>query len=173
MTQAFRTLQVIVSAVMGTVVVLGAVVYVALGSVDPWAMPPVWVLPVVVVMGVSAALITYAMNTQLPRLDPTAPRSQTNAFGPFQANTILKMATAEMVALVALVLAFLVDEGSLLTYVVGAAISLVILATLVLPTRSVIARAEQQMDSAGGRSHLLELSGLEPWSGDHSDNPNH
>ena len=71
----------------------------------------------------------------------------------------------ESVAILALVLSFVTDPPSVLTYLVGGAVTLLLFRLHVWPSAEVVARSERALDAAGGRSYLGgALAGHEPGS---------
>lgn len=67
---------------------------------------------------------------------------------------ILRFALAESVAIVSIALTFAVTLTSVLIYLLGAAISLTLMAVHVWPSDRIIERVEQNLDREGGRSLL-------------------
>ncbi len=73
---------------------------------------------------------------------------------------ILRLVLSELVALVSLALAFVLTDGQVMTYVVGGAVSLALMALFAYPSAGNIRRVEASLDSAGAQSRLAETFGV-------------
>ena len=69
---------------------------------------------------------------------------------------MLRFALSEAPALVGMALAFVVDQGGYLVFLVGAAVSLVLAVLHVWPSDAQVTRVQQRLESAGARAPLLE-----------------
>ncbi len=158
--QSFR---VTIGSVMSGLVIMAVVFTAVLGT----AVPPLWWLVVPLVLGVLAeSAITTAGYRVVPIPPGAAPEE---AAGParirFQRSAVVRMAIGESVAIVSIVLSFLSRPQSVLTYLVGTVVSLVLLGRHVWPSAGMIDRTERALDASGGRSHLADvLAGREPGS---------
>lgn len=72
---------------------------------------------------------------------------------------ILRFALSEVIAIASLVAAFVV-EGGILTYAVGAVVSLVLMAVHVWPSARPVGRVADALEAAGRRTTLREEFGV-------------
>ncbi|MGH3354049.1 MAG: hypothetical protein ACRDPS_25530 [Nocardioides sp.] len=156
-----RTAQMMALAFMTMVVGLGVVV--ALSIPDPdLQLPSAYVIGGQVAAGVIMALLCSTVGFGAAPVTPgTLPEKATNeGLQKHQTSMILRLVLSEVVALASLALAFVLTEGQLLTYVIGAVITLALMAFFAYPSARNIRRLEAQLDSAGARSGLAEAFGL-------------
>ncbi len=148
------TLRTVVSSVMGGLVIVGLALWFVL--TDHGETPDVLWLAVVLALGVGAAGLINAVGFRTPAIAPTATTEESaqQARAAFQAGTISRMAMAEMPAIAAIALAFVTDDGGYVLYLLGAVISLTLLAVYALPTDSTIARTQRSLEREGGRADL-------------------
>lgn len=162
MIHALRT---VALALMSSLVILGIALFFVLGeeSSDPFR-PEGWALAVVVGAGVVANLVILTIGYQAPAVPTGNPRG-TGYAAAYQAATYLRFALAESTAVLAVALAFVVNQGGFGTYLVGGAISLASMATHVYPWSFPIERYRARLERDGGTSYLREDLGLPPRSG--------
>ena len=110
-----------------------------------------------VVGAVSLALIT-AVGYRAPALEPgTRPEDGVRTgLGVLRTGQVLRFALSEAPALVGMALAFVVDQGGYLVFLVGAGVSLALAALHVWPRDAQVTRVQQRLESAGARAPLLE-----------------
>jgi len=120
---ADRLARVLASAVLGALVVMGVVAYVALGGGDdPLAAPPAWLVGAQVAAGVLLHLVLRRLGGR-SGADPMV---------------VVRMALAEVVAMASLAVAFVRGEGSAGDYVTGAVVSAVLVGLHVWPRERTI-----------------------------------
>ena len=148
------TLRTMVSAVMGSLVIIGVALWFVL--TDHAELPEVLWLAIVVLLGAGAAGLIQSVGFRTPAIAPgeTSEESARQARSAFQSGTISRMAMAEMPAIASIAVAFVAPEGGFVLYLLGAAISLGLLAAYVLPSDSTIARTQQSLEREGGRADL-------------------
>jgi len=167
------SLRTLVSALMGSLFFIALALYFVLapGS-DPqpgeglFDAPPAWVPVAQVAAGVVIHLLITAVGYRTPAIVPGTPpetAGRTSA-GAMSTGTILRGALSESVAIVSIALAFLVSEGSYLTYLGGALVSLVLFALHAFPSERTIARTEASLERDGGTSYLRHQLNLPPTS---------
>ncbi|MGH3997044.1 MAG: hypothetical protein ACRDTJ_06230, partial [Pseudonocardiaceae bacterium] len=159
-TPAMRTARMLTLMFMTMLVVLGVVVALSVPEID-LAMPPAYVIGGQVVAGIVIFLVCSTIGFRAAPITPgTDPEKATGeALQRQQTSMFLRLALSEVVAIVSLALAFVLTEGQLLTYVIGAVVSLALMAVLAYPSARNIRRVEAQLDSAGARSGLAEAFG--------------
>ncbi|NGN94828.1 hypothetical protein G5C66_19065 [Nocardioides sp. KC13] len=160
-TPALRSVQMLALAFMSMIVVLGLVVYLSVPDAD-LALPSTYVIGGQVVAGVVIALILSAIGFRVAPVTPgTDPeKAKGEALQKHQMSMILRLVLSEVVALVSLALAFVFTEGQVMTYVIGGAISLALMAFFAYPSAGNIRRVEASLDSAGAQSRLAEAFGV-------------
>lgn len=72
---------------------------------------------------------------------------------------MLRFALCELIAIASLVLAFAL-EGGILTYAIGAVVSLALMAVHVWPWSRPVTKVANALEAAGRTSHLREAFGL-------------
>lgn len=150
----FSTLRTMVSAVMGSVVIIGFALWFVL--TDRTQTPELLWLAVVALLGAGAAGMIRTVGFQALAVAPGATSEQAarQARSAFQTGTISRMAMAEMPAIASIAVAFVAPEGGFVLYLLGAAIALGLLATYALPSDSTIARTQESLEREGGRVDL-------------------
>ncbi|WP_134738252.1 hypothetical protein [Nocardioides sp. 503] len=120
--------------------------------------PQLWVVGALVAAGVALHLLITLVGYRTPAIAPGTPpdvAGRTSA-GALSAGTMLRAALSESVALASVALAFLVSEGSYVTYLVGAAVSLALFVLHAFPTARTVDRTQASLERAGGTSYLRE-----------------
>lgn len=147
------------AALMAAIVVMGIAVGFAVAGSEQAGTPPAWSYVVVVALGAVVAAVIQLVGYRVPAVSPHVSRAQAHRAGmaAYQTSMILRFALAEAVALVALVLTLIERPRSVLTFVVGAAISLALAAVHVWPSERLISKVEQLLDRDGGRSELAAV----------------
>lgn len=154
------TLRITAAAItVSPLVLLVAMAFVLSDSADE--APPLWALGAVVayaaVIAVAASSFGYRVRAIAPGTPPEEARGQARAA--FSSSTTLRLALAESVTVVSVVLAFLISEGGLLVVVVGAVLGVVIMTALGWPGDRSIARVQEALESEGTPSSLREALG--------------
>lgn len=148
------SLRTIVSAVMGSLVFIGLALWFVF--TDHAEMPELLWLGIVLLVGAGAAGLIQSVGFRTPAIAPGASSedSARQARSAFQAGTMSRMAIAETPAIVSIAVAFVAQDGAFVLFLVGAAISLGLLAAYVVPSDSTIARTQQSLEREGGRADL-------------------
>lgn len=156
-----RTAQMMALAFMTMVVGLGVIVALSIPDAD-LKLPSAYVIGGQVAAGVIIAVLCSAVGFRAAPVTPgTAPEKATSeGLQKHQTSMILRLVLSEVVALVSLALAFVLTEGQLMTYVIGGAISLVLMAYFAYPSARNIRKVEASLDSAGAPSRLAEAFGV-------------
>jgi hypothetical protein len=110
----------------------------------------------IVAAGVAVHLVITLVGSRTPAIAPgTDPETAgRTAAGALSSGTMLRAALSEAVAPGSLALAFLADEGSYLTFLCGAVVSLALLALHAFPTGRTVRRTEESLEPDGGTSYL-------------------
>lgn len=156
-----QSLRILALTLMGALVFIGIALYFVLGTQEnAFALPATWALVAVVVIGAGSNVMIPLVGYQAPAIDATAPRQRYT--GAFQSGMILRFAFAESTAIISIALAFVVVDGGMLLYLIGAAISLVTMAVHVYPSEAAVERFRARLEREGGTSYLREDLGLPP-----------
>lgn len=153
------SLRTVVSAVMSSLVIMGVALWFVLPRRTD--LPDVMWLAVVAALGAGAAGLIRSVGFRAPAIAPgaTSEESAEQARKAFQSGTFSRMAIAETPAIASIALAFVADEGGLVLYLLGAVISLGLLATYVVPSAATIARTQESLERDGGRVDLTTALG--------------
>lgn len=157
-----RTAQMMALTFMSMVVGLGVIVALSVPDAD-LTLPSALVIGGQVSAGVVIALLCSAIGFRAAAITPGTPaeKATTEGLQKHQTSMLLRLVLSEIVALVSLALAFVLTEGQLMTYVIGGAISLVLMAYFAYPSARNIRRVEASLDSAGAPSRLAEAFGMD------------
>ena len=156
------SLRILVGILAGSLVIFGVVLYNALQNGE---YPPVWVAWALGALAATSHLLSRRVGFNLKPVPAGTPPDEAMAMArvAFQASTVLRFALSESVALVALVLSFVVQPASWMTYLIGAVLALALLAVNVWPRAGIISKAQRQLDREGGQSFLHDaLLGVPP-----------
>jgi hypothetical protein len=153
------TTRVLAGALMGALVVMGVALSVVLpagGSVS------VVVLLVQVVAGLAAHGLLEAVGYRMPplALDLTDEAAAGQARTRWQAGMILRFAISEFIAIASIAAAFVLEDGTIWTYLGGALVSLVLMGVHVWPWARPVGRTADALEAAGKRSGLRETFGV-------------
>jgi hypothetical protein len=156
-----RTAQMMALAFMTMVVGLGVIVALSIPDAD-LQLPSAYVIGGQVAAGVVMAVLCSAIGFRAAPITPGTPQEKATSEGlqKHQTSMILRLVLGEAVALVSLALAFVLTEGQLMTYLIGGAISLVLMAYFAYPSARNIRKVEASLDSAGAPSRLAEAFGV-------------
>lgn len=150
--------RVLAGSLMGALVVIGVALSVVLPAPESF---PVTVLAVQVLAGVAAHVLIEAVGYRTPALstsltdDDAAAQARTR----WQALMIMRFAIAEFVAIASLAAAFVLPDGSILTYLGGAVASLVLMVVHVWPGARPVGKVADALEAGGKRSGLREAFG--------------
>lgn len=156
-----RQLRTIAGAVTAVPVLLGIVIFVVQGSSNG----PGELSWLAIGGSLAAAAIAWLLCEQIGyRLVPLAADRvdrdvQKQALQRFQASMMIRMALAEVPALVALALTFVQSPVNVVNYLPGGLAALALISLHVQPTRTAVARSETALDRDGGRSGLSQTFG--------------
>lgn len=152
-----QTARILAAALMGGLVFIGVAMFFVLGTEQT---PPLWVVLALLALGVVSHLVIETVGYRLRPLesdlgdDAAAREARTR----WQAAMIQRFAISELAALGALVLAFVID-GGVWVYVLGALVSLALMAIHVWPGARSVARSAEALEANGRPSHLREAFG--------------
>lgn len=156
-----QTLRTLALAMMGAIVMIGLALFFVLGDEETaFDVPDTWALALVVAMGLGLNVLIPIVGYQAPAVAPGASRH--NYAGAFQAAMILRLTLAESVGIISIALAFVVDAGGMLIYLIGGAISLATMAFHGYPWEGPVERFRARLERDGGTSYLREDLGLPP-----------
>jgi hypothetical protein len=146
-------------SLMGALVVIGVALSVVLPAPDTFPLAP---LAVQVLAGVAAHLLLDAVGYRTPALatDLTDDQAAAQARTRWQALMIMRFAIAEFVAIASVAAAFVLPNGSILTYLGGAVVSLVLMVVHVWPGARPVGKVADALEAGGRRSGLREAFGL-------------
>jgi hypothetical protein len=154
------TFQILTFAWMSVLVVIGVALTVVLaGESSQDGSAPLWPYLVVLAVAAPAGAMIELVGYRVRPLPPTTSAEQAFSQGVamFQQSMMIRFALSESVAIVAIALTFIVSPTSITIYLLGAAISLALMATRVWPSRRNVERVQIQLDSAGASSNLLSI----------------
>jgi hypothetical protein len=137
-----------------------------IGIALSFVLPPDGVSPVVllvqVVAGVAAHLLLDAIGYRTPALatDQTDDEAAAVARTRWQSLMVLRFAISESIAIASIAAAFVLADGSVMTYLGGAVVSLVLMLVHVWPGARSVGRTADALEAGGRRSGLREAFGL-------------
>lgn len=142
---------------MGALVVMGVVLLFVLGTET---MPPTWFVVGVLAAGVVAHFLIGAVGYRPQPLEPGMAEDEAVAEGRvrYQSSMTLRFAIAEVIAILSLVLAFVV-QGSWWMYALGAVVSFILMAMHVWPGSGPVGKSADALESKGQPSYLREQFG--------------
>ncbi|MBB3089799.1 hypothetical protein [Nocardioides albus] len=146
---------------MSMLLILGIVVALSVPEAD-LTLPSAYVIGGQVAAGVVVFVLCSAIGFRAVPITPGTNSEQATREGlqRQQTSMFLRLVLSEIIAIVSLALAFVLTEGQLMTYLIGAAISLGLMAFFAYPSARNIRRVEERLDSAGGQSRLAEAFGV-------------
>ncbi len=151
-----QTLKMLVGAVVGALFLMAVALSFVLGFGPP---APVIIL-ILLLLGVLAHVLIENVGYRAPAipldLEATAARNRASAV--FSRTLMMRLAIAESVALFGLVFAFV--GRTVLAYDLGAAVSVLLLALHVWPSRRSVDRVVANLEKDGAQSGLSELLGF-------------
>lgn len=145
-------------SLMGALVVIGVALSVVLpapGSVS------LTVLAVQVAAGIAAHLLIESVGYRTPALSTslTDDEAAAQARARWQAVMIMRFAIAEFVAIASVAAAFVLPDGSILTYLGGAVVSLALMVVHVWPGARPVGKVADALEAGGRHSGLREAFG--------------
>ncbi|GAA4675266.1 hypothetical protein [Nocardioides nanhaiensis] len=148
----------VVGAVMGSLVVIGLTLWVTLPPDEALSAPDPVAAAGLVVAGLALHLVIEAVGYRAPALPPGQDTATTSrqAGERLMSGTVLRLALSETIAFVALALTFVLTPSTILTYAVGAVVSLALLARHAWPSARVVDRVATALEADGARSGLRE-----------------
>jgi len=148
-------------SLIGAVVLVGVALAMVLPAPEPGPGALV-VLAVQVAAGVVAHLLLEAIGYRTPPLssDLTDADAATQARTRWQSLMIMRFAITESIAIASIAAAFALADGSILTYLGGAAVSLALMLVHVWPGARPVGKVADALEADGRRSGLRESFGL-------------
>jgi hypothetical protein len=158
-----QTLKVLCAALMSSLVLVLIAVSFVLAE-DGTGTAPVWAYAVVAVVAAVDATLTGIAGYRFRPLAPGTPEedARRSATAQVQTLTILRFALSEAVALAAVALAFVVEEGGIPLVALGVLIAEVLMSWHVWPSERVITRSQEALEREGARSYLREALASPP-----------
>lgn len=150
--------RILAASLMSALVVIGVALFFVLPAPEQNATV---VLLVQVAAGVAAHLLLEAVGYRTPALatqlsdEEAAAQARTR----FQTLMIMRFAIAEFVAIASIAAAFVLPDGSIVTYLGGAVVSLVLMAVHVWPGARPVRKVADALEAGGRRSGLRETFG--------------
>jgi len=154
-TPVLQTLRMLVGAVVAAPFLMAVAISVVLG----FAAPPLWAVLLLLVLGAVVYVSLDRVGYQLAPVSPDLSPEDAKAIGAFQGSLMRRLALAESVAIIGLVLAF-VRGRTVLIYDLGAAISVLLLALHVWPSVRTVDRVVSHLERDGARTGLREMLGF-------------
>lgn len=152
-----QSLKVLSTALMSSLVlVLVAVTFVL--TEDGTGAAPVWAFAVVVAVAAADSALIGIAGYRFRPVAPGTPEidARRTSVAQVQTLTILRFALSEAVALVAVALAFVVEEGGIGLVVLGVLVAELMMFWHVWPSDRLITRTQEALESEGARSYLRE-----------------
>lgn len=150
-------LRIVALAVMWGLVVLAFVVYFAFSGRDgAYDAPPLAALAAPPIAGLVVHALLESIGYRVPSLEVDHDTAEVMRLAGLRYTSALarRMVLCEFIALASLAGAFVVDEGGFTVYVVGAAVSLALLAVHGWPSERSIAKVEASLERREVTSHL-------------------
>jgi len=150
------SLKVLVGGISGGIALMG----VALAFILKFTAPPLWAVAVLLLNGLGAHTVIVAVGYSAKPLPPQTPTRDAGALSMrvFRSLMMVRMALAESVALLGILLAFVTTGTSWLLFAVGAAVSLLLIALHVWPSRSSVDRVVTALEKDGARTGCTQPS---------------
>jgi hypothetical protein len=150
--------RILAGSLMGALVVIG----VALSTILPGGGLSMVVVLVQVAAGLAAHGLLEAIGYRMPPLatDLSDEEAAVQARTRWQTGMILRFAISEFVAIASIAAAFVLEDGTLWTYLVGALVSLALMGVHVWPWSRPVGRTADALEAAGRASGLREAFGL-------------
>ena len=166
MSPVLLSLRIMALALVGSVVffalALWFVVAAPTGSVGTddggLASPPAWSIVAVLGAGVACLLLIPAVGYRARPVPPGTPPEQAaqDAVGVFRAGLMLRFVLAEVPVLVGMALAFVVEQGGYVVFLLGAVCTVLLAVRHVWTGDRQVARVQERLESAGARVPLRE-----------------
>lgn len=159
----FRQLRMLALMLMGALLVIGVALWIALSATeDIGALPPMWLLLAQIALGLSVHFFVQAGGYRVRPTPPGTAREEAAVTSrlAFQSSLVRRFAFCEIIAILSVVAAFVVEEGGFLGYVSGALVSLALMAVHVWPTGDTVERVKASLEREGGTSYLREALDL-------------
>ena len=159
-----RQVQILVGAVMGSLVISAIVLSVAFSSGERFDAPPLWLVGAQLAAAVVVHLEVGVFGYRTPPLhvETTETEARQLSARAFNSGTVLRLGLCESVALGSVLAGFLIESGGYVAIQSGAAISLVLMAVHAWPSDGPIDRTATSLERDGARSYLREQLGLGP-----------
>lgn len=156
-----RALRTIAIAYLGAIPLIGVAMTFVVPSGDPWGVPDLLGLVIPIVVGAACWAAILTIGLRVPALPAGTPTDPGVGIASYQTSMFVRIAFATLPAILSVALLFALPHATLVTYAIGAVISLVLIAVYVYPHRYNAALVERRLDRAGGRSLLTTHLGLD------------
>lgn len=153
-----QSARILSGALMAGLVLVGIALFSVLGTEDT---PPLWLVVAQLGAGVGVHVLLESIGYRIRPLDRDLDDAQAElaARTAWQSSTMLRFALSEAIAIVSLVAAFVL-EGGILTYAVGAVVSLALMVVHVWPWSRPVGRVAAALEASGRRTGLREEFGV-------------
>jgi len=150
----------VVGAVMGSLVVIGLTLWVTLPPEEALDAPDPLAAVGLLAAGAAVHLVLESLGYRATPIEPglDAETTRTRAGERLMSGVVLRLAISETPAFVALALTFVLTPSTILTYAVGAVVSLALLARHAWPSARVIDKVATALERDGARTGLREQS---------------
>lgn len=155
-----RALRTIALSYLGSIPLIGVVVALAVPGDHLWGAPDLLGIVAPIVTGLACWVAVVTIGLRVPAL-PAGATDPVGAVTAYQTSLFVRIAFATLPALLSIPLLFVLPHATMITFAIGAVISLVLLAVYVYPHRYNASLVERRLDRAGGRSLLTTHLGLD------------
>jgi hypothetical protein len=155
----WQSLRTLAYTLVGAPVLIVIAMYTILGSEADAFAPPLWALAVPVALGLGSATLVNAIGYRTPAIDPGTPPAEVAALAPprFQSLMVMRFAFTEVVAIVAIVLAFVVPQGGFAVVLLGVVVAEVLMWWHVVPNQAQVSRVQRSLSARGAHVPLREI----------------
>jgi hypothetical protein len=156
-----QTLRVLVGAVIGALFLMAVALMFVLG-LGP---PPIASVSLLLMLGAGAYFVIERVGYRVTPIDATlsVDAARQEGMKQFQASVMRRLALAESIAVIGLLLAFIAK--TVLVYDVGASVSILLLVVHVWPSERSVDRVVTNLERGGARTGLREMLGFGPQDG--------
>jgi hypothetical protein len=151
-----QTLRVLVGAVIGALFLMAVALMFVLGL----GAPPMLSVALLLLLGAGAYFLLESVGYRVKAVDPNQSEDAARQEGmkQFQSSLMRRLAVAESVAVIGILLAFLAK--TVIIYDVGASISILLLMIHVWPSERSVDRVVTSLERDGARTGLREMLGF-------------
>lgn len=146
-----RSLRTIALAMMAAPVMLGVVVTVIFSGPDRFAMPPTWLPLAQVAVAIAIFILCETRLYRAPTISrgTDAQRAEKLAADAYMAMSFQRLAVCELLAMLSLAAAFVLQPPTVMAYVPGGILAVVLLAVHVYPNNRTVAKTRASLEREG------------------------